>query len=57
MLGLKNICIVDDFAINKLVDKSNLFIHDTPNISEIIRYAEALDASDSIKYAVLDIYQ
>ena len=48
---------MDDFAINKLADKSNLFIHDTPNISEIIRYAEALDASDSIKYAVLDIYQ
>ena len=56
-LGLKNIGIVDDFAINKLADKSNLFINDTPNISEIIRYAEALDASDPIKYAVLDIYQ
>lgn len=56
-LGLKNIGIVDDFAINKLADKSNLFIDDTPNISEIIRYAEALDASDPIKYAVLDIYQ
>lgn len=56
-LGLKNIGIVDDFAINKLADKSNLFINDTPNISEIIRYAEAIDASDPIKYAVLDIYQ
>lgn len=48
---------MDDFAINKLADKSNLFINDTPNISEIIRYAEALDASDPIKNAVLDIYQ
>lgn len=54
---MKNIGIADDFAINKLADKSNLFINDMPNISEIIRYAEALDASDPIKYAALDIYQ
>ena len=48
---------MDDFAINKLADKSNLFINDTLDILEIIRYAEALDASDPVKYAVLDIYQ
>lgn len=56
-LGLKNIGIVDDFAVNKLADKSNLFVEDTPNISEIIRYANALDSSDPIKYAILDVYQ
>ena len=56
-LGLKNIGIVDDFAINKLAEKSDLFVDDAPNIPEIIRYADALDSSDPIKYAVLDIYQ
>lgn len=56
-LGLKNIGIVDDFAVNKLADKSNLFVEDTPNIPEIIRYANALDSSDPIKYAILDVYQ
>lgn len=56
-LGLKNIGIVDDFAVNKLAEKSNLFVDDIPNIPEIIRYADALDSSDPIKYAVLDVYQ
>lgn len=56
-LGLKNIGIVDDFAVNKLADKSNLFVEDTPNIPEIVRYANALDSSDPIKYAILDVYQ
>ena len=56
-LALKNIGIVDEFAVNKLVEKSNLFVNDVPDMAEIIKYANTLSASDPIKYAILDVYQ
>lgn len=56
-IALKNIGIVDEFAVNKLSEKANLFIEDVPNIAGIIQYAKELESSNPIKYAILDVYQ
>lgn len=56
-IALKNIGIVDEFAINKLSEKSSLFTDDIPEISKIVNYAKQLSNTDPIKYAILDVYQ
>lgn len=55
-IALKNIGIVDEFAVNKLAEKSELFNENVPDITKIVNYANSLDPSDPIKYAIMDMY-
>ena len=56
-IGLKNIGIVDEFAIDALCEQPQLFDdQDCPKIKEIKNYAVALNDADPVKYAIQDIF-
>ena len=56
-IGLKNIGIVDEFAIDTLCEQPQLFDDkDHPIISEIRNFAITLDDTDPVKYSVQDVF-
>ncbi len=55
-LALKNLGIVDDFAINALCDKSELFINEEPDLDAILKYASKLADNEPLKYAIQDVF-
>ena len=56
-IGLKNLGIVDDFAINALCEQPQLFDNnDEPKIDSIKDYAESLRGDDPIKYSIQDVF-
>lgn len=56
-IGLKNIGIVDDFAINSLCEQSQLFDkNEEPLLPDIIEFAKSLKEDDPIKYSIKDIF-
>lgn len=56
-IELKNIGIVDEFAIDVLCEQPRLFDEkDYPIISEIRDFAAALDDTDPVKYSVQDVF-
>ena len=56
-IGLKNIGIVDEFAINTLCEQSQLFdSNDIPKIEAIKYFAKSLREDDPIKYSIEDVF-
>ena len=56
-IGLKNIGIVDDFAINSLCEQSQLFDeNEEPKILDILNFAKSLNEDDPIRYSIKDIF-
>lgn len=56
-IGLKNIGIVDDFAINSLCEQPELFDENNePRIANIIKFAKSLKEDDPIKYSIIDVF-
>lgn len=56
-IGLKNIGIVDDFAINSLCDQPQLFDkNENPLVPNIIEFSKSLNEDDPIKYSIKDIF-
>jgi hypothetical protein len=56
-IALKNIGIVDDFAINILCEQPQLFdTEDVPNLEAIVQFAKDLPNNDPIKYAIIDVF-
>jgi len=56
-IGLKNIGIVDDFAINTLCEQPQLFdSNDSPNIDSIRSFANTLNEDDPIRYSIKDVF-
>lgn len=54
-IGLKNIGVIDEFALNKLVEIPELFDNDVPNTNRIIEYADSLDITNPIRYSIEDV--
>lgn len=56
-IGLKNIGIVDEFAIDALCEQPHLFDdQDYPIISQIRNFAVSLDDTDPVKYSIQDVF-
>ena len=56
-IGLKNIGIVDEFAIDALCEQPHLFDgQDYPIISQISNFAVSLDDTDPVKYSIQDVF-
>ena len=56
-IGLKNIGIVDDFAINSLCEQPQLFDNnEEPQIEAIRNFAGTLRDDDPIKYCIQDVF-
>ncbi|MDE7182235.1 MAG: DEAD/DEAH box helicase [Clostridia bacterium] len=55
-LSLKNLGIIDDFAINALYNKDEFFVEDQPNLNAILKYTDTLPVDDPLKYAIQDVF-
>lgn len=55
-IALKDIGIVDDFAIEELSTKSHLFNDDIPNMERIIEYGKMLPDETPLKYSIKDVF-
>ncbi|MCM1295837.1 MAG: hypothetical protein NC311_09875 [Muribaculaceae bacterium] len=56
-IGLKNIGIVDDFAINILCEQPQLFDkNDTPQVDALMTFAKTLNEDDPIKFSIQDVF-
>lgn len=56
-IGLKNIGIVDDFAITSLCEQSQLFDNnEEPKLQSIIDFANSLRDDDPLRYSIKDVF-
>lgn len=56
-IGLKNIGIVDDFAINILCEQPQLFDNnDAPQVAALMNFAKTLSEDDPIKFSIQDVF-
>lgn len=56
-IGLKNIGIVDDFAINILCEQPQLFDNnDAPQGAALMNFAKTLSEDDPIKFSIQDVF-
>ena len=55
-IALKDIGIVDDFAIEELSTIPHLFNDDIPNVERIIEYGKMLPDETPLKYSIKDVF-